>query len=102
MNNDEIKETLSDIKKELKGISKVLVEYKVLEQKIISSNAKHDEGRKVLHKRLDTSEQRYSEELKVLQKKIDVFSKIIFWFGTTIFTSMAGIIWTLINKVLGN
>ena len=89
MDNQEIKEELVSIKKELKTLSKILIEYKVMEQKIIqlqqqliSSNAKHDEGRKVLHKRLDA------------------YAKIFLWFGTTVFTGMAGVIWTLVDRIL--
>lgn len=83
MNNEEIKEELTGIRKELKALAEVIMEYKLLEQKLIASNAKHDEGRKVLHKRLD------------------VFAKVAFWFGTTLFTGMVGIIYTLVEKVLG-
>ena len=83
MNNEEIKEELTGIRKELKALAEVIIEYKLLEQKLIASNAKHDEGRKVLHKRLD------------------VFAKVAFWFGTTLFTGMVGIIWTLVDRVLG-
>ncbi len=83
MNNEEIKEELIGIRKELKALAEVIIEYKLLEQKLIASNAKHDEGRKVLHKRLD------------------VFAKVAFWFGTTLFTGMVGIIWTLVDRVLG-
>ena len=83
MNNAEIKEELVGIRKELKVIAEVIIEYKLLEQKLIASNAKHDEGRKVLHKRLD------------------VFAKVAFWFGTTLFTGMIGIIYTLVEKILG-
>jgi len=83
MNNDELKIELQDIKKELKALAEVIIEYKLLEQKLMASNAKHDEGRKVLHKRLD------------------LFAKVAFWFGTTLFTGMIGIIYTLVEKVLG-
>lgn len=83
MNNEEIKEELTGIRKELKALAEVILEYKLLEQKLIASNAKHDEGRKVLHKRLD------------------LFAKVAFWFGTTLFTGMVGVIYTLVEKVLG-
>ena len=83
MNNEEIKEELTGIRKELKALAEVVLEYKLLEQKLIASNAKHDEGRKVLHKRLD------------------LFAKVAFWFGTTLFTGMVGVIYTLVEKVLG-
>ena len=89
MDNNEIKDELISIKEELKALSQILVEYKVMEQKIIqlqqqliSSNAKHDEGRKVIHKRMDA------------------YAKIFLWFGTTIFTAMGGIIWTLVDRIL--
>ena len=82
MDNNEIKAELSSIKEELKGLREVLVEYKLLEQKIASSNAKHDEGRKILHKRLDT------------------IVKVGFWIGSTVFTGMAGVIWVLVERIL--
>ena len=82
MDNQEIKEELTGIREELKALAEVIMEYKLLEQKLISSNQKHDEGRKVLHKRLD------------------LFAKVAFWFGTTLFTGMTAVIWTLVDKVL--
>jgi uncharacterized protein YigA (DUF484 family) len=82
----EIKEELSDIKKEIKELAKVLVENKILEQKLIqlqqqliASNAKHDEGRKVLHKRLDN------------------YAKIIFAFGSALFGAMSSVIWYFVT-----
>ena len=82
LDNNEIKEELSSIKEELKGLREVLLEYKLLEQKIDSSNAKHDEGRKIIHKR------------------IDLIVKVAFWVGSTVFTGMAGVIWVLVERVL--
>jgi len=82
MEIQDLKEDINDIKTEIKALAKVLTEYKILEQKLISSNAKHDEGRKVLHKRLDA------------------YAKVAFWFGTTLFTGMVGVIWTLLDRVL--
>ena len=90
MSNEELKEELHGIKEELKSLAKVMIESKILEQKIIqleqmliSAKEKHNEGRKVLHKRLDA------------------YAKIFIWFGTTLFTGMAGVIWTLVNKIYG-
>jgi len=89
MDNADIKEALDNINQELKALSKVLIEYRVMEEKIVlleekisSSNQRHDEGRKVLHKRMDT------------------YAKIGFWFFTTIFVAMAGTIWELLNRVI--
>jgi len=90
MNNEDIKAELNEIKIELKALADVIVESKILEQKIIqleqmliSANEKHNEGRKVLHKRLDA------------------YAKIFIWFGTTLFTGMAGVIWTLVDRIYG-
>ena len=89
MDNNELKEELSDIKKEIKALAKVFIQYQVMEQKLIqleqkraSDNLRHDEGRKVIHKRMD------------------VYAKIGFWFFTTIFVAMAGTIWELLNRVI--
>ncbi|CAA6806794.1 MAG: Unknown protein [uncultured Sulfurovum sp.] len=67
------------LQKELIEIIKKNVE---LEQKMIHANEKHDEGRRVLHKR------------------IDLLGKIFFWFGTTLFTGMAGVIFTLVQATM--
>ena len=75
---------MSDIKKELKILAEVLKQNALLEQKLISSNEKHDEGRKVIHKR------------------IDAYAKVVVWFGSSLFVGMAGVIWTLFDKIYGN
>ena len=72
---------MGDIKKELKVLAEVLTKNAILEQKLISSNAKHDEGRKVLHKRLD------------------LFGKIAFWLGGTVVTGMSGVIFALVQEI---
>lgn len=82
MDNEELKEAIDDIKDDLKAINNVLVENKILEEKLASSNRRHDEGRKVLHKRMD------------------VYAKVFFWLSTTITTGMVGIIWTLLDRIL--
>jgi len=82
MDNDELKDEIGDIKQELKAINEVLIHNRILEEKLNSSNRRHDEGRKVLHKRMD------------------VYAKVFFWLSTTIATGMVAIIWTLLDKVL--
>jgi len=82
LDNDEIKEELSSIKDELKGLRIILSEYKVLEERMASSNEKHNEGRKIIHKR------------------IDIIVKVAFWVGSTVFTGMAGVIWVLVERIL--
>ena len=77
-----IKEDISELKTGHKEMIDLMRNNAVLEEKLIHSNAKHDEGRKVLHKRLD------------------LFAKVAFWFGTTLFTGMMGVIWTLVDKVI--
>ena len=76
-----IKEDIHELKESHKDIVQLMQKNARLEEKLIASNAKHDEGRKVLHKR------------------IDVFFKIAFWLGTTIFVGMGGVIFTLIQRV---
>ncbi|RUA28582.1 MAG: hypothetical protein DSY76_04190 [Bacteroidetes bacterium] len=83
MNTDDLKEELIGIKEELRGIEKLLSKIQLLEERLESSNKWHNDGRKVLHRRMDA------------------YAKIFLWFGTTIFTGMAGVIWALVNKVLG-
>jgi uncharacterized protein YlxW (UPF0749 family) len=81
---DKINALIDDIRelKELnKEVVKLMQDNAVLEEKLNSSNAKHDEGRKVLHKRLD------------------VFMKIAFWMGATLVTGMAGVIFALVQEV---
>jgi len=81
---DKINALIDDVRelKELnKEVVKLMQDNAVLEEKLSSSNAKHDEGRKVLHKRLD------------------VFMKVAFWMGATIVTGMAGVIFALVQEV---
>jgi hypothetical protein len=77
-----IREDISELKTGHKEMIDLMRNNAVLEEKLIHSNAKHDEGRKVLHKRLD------------------IFAKVAFWLGTTVVTGMVGIIWTLLDRLL--
>ena len=74
---------MGEIKEELKILTKVLVQNALMEEKMKSSNEKHDEGRKVIHKR------------------IDAYAKVVVWFGSSLFVGMAGVIYTLFDKVYG-
>jgi len=74
-------EDMKELKELNKEVVKLISNNAVLEERLRSSNAKHDEGRKVLHKRLD------------------VFMKIAFWMGATLVTGMAGVIFALVQEV---
>lgn len=86
----DIKIFLDDIREdihELKELQKIVIEQNqeiaLLRQEMHSSNEKHNEGRKVIHKRMDTH------------------AKIGIWLGASMFTAMAGVILTLVEKIMG-
>ena len=87
---DRLTSEVTVMQKDMKVIAEVIMKNAILEQEI-----KH------IRSELERSDEKNYEGRKVINKRLDSIQKSWWWVGTSVFTAMGGVIWTLFDKVYG-